>query len=55
LQRFPDDVRARILLASDQASAGETDEAIMHEKSPWPCPNDANVLYGLPRARGIQA
>ena len=54
LQRFPDDVRARILLASDQASAGETDSAIMHVKIAVAMrPTDANILcnaactYGL--------
>ena len=54
LQRFPDDVRARILLASDQASAGETDEAIMHVKIAVAMrPNDANVLYNAACTYGI--
>ena len=54
LQRFPDDVRARILLASDQASAGEIDEAIMHVKIAVAMrPNDANVLYNAACTYGI--
>jgi len=54
LQRFPDDVRARILLASDQASAGETDTAIMHVKIAVAMrPNDANVLYNAACTYGI--
>jgi non-specific serine/threonine protein kinase len=54
LQRFPDDVRARILLASDQASAGETDAAIMHVKIATAMrPNDANVLYNAACTYGI--
>jgi non-specific serine/threonine protein kinase len=54
LQRFPDDVRARILLASDQASAGETDAAIMHVKIAVAMrPNDANVLYNAACTYGI--
>src|SRR5215467_12915571 len=54
LQRFPDDVRARILLASDQASAGEAEAAIMHTKIAVAMrPNDANVLYNAACAYGI--
>ena len=54
LQRFPDDVRARILLASDQASAGESDAAIMHVKIAVAMrPNDANVLYNAACTYGI--
>jgi serine/threonine protein kinase len=54
LQRFPDDVRARILLASDQASAGETDGAIMHVKIAVAMrPNDANVLYNAACTYGL--
>jgi len=54
LQRFPDDVRARILLASDQASAGETEEAIMHAKIAVAMrPNDANVLYNAACTYGL--
>jgi len=54
LQRFPDDVRARILLATDQAYAGEVDSAIMHTKIAVAMrPNDANVLYNAACAYGI--
>jgi tetratricopeptide (TPR) repeat protein len=54
LQRFPDDVRARVLLASDQASAGETDSAIMHVKIAVAMrPTDANVLYNAACTYGI--
>ena len=54
LQRFPDDVRARILLASDQACAGETDTAIMHVKIAVAMrPNDANVIYNAACTYGI--
>jgi serine/threonine protein kinase len=54
LQRVPDDVRARILLASDQACAGETDTAIMHVKIAVAMrPNDANVLYNAACTYGI--
>jgi serine/threonine protein kinase/Tfp pilus assembly protein PilF len=54
LQRFPDDVRARILLASDQASAGESDAALMHVKIAVAMrPNDANVLYNAACTYGI--
>jgi non-specific serine/threonine protein kinase len=54
LQRFPDDVRARILLASDQASAGETEDAIMHAKIAVAMrPNDANVLYNAACTYGL--
>jgi tetratricopeptide (TPR) repeat protein len=54
LQRFPDDVRARILLASDQASAGETDSALMHVKIAVAMrPSDANVLYNAACTYGL--
>ena len=54
LQRFPDDVRARILLASDQASAGETDSAIMHVKIAVAMrPTDANILYNAACTYGL--
>jgi non-specific serine/threonine protein kinase len=56
LQRFPDDVRARILLASDQASAGESESAIMHVKIAVAMrPNDANVLYNAACTYGLLA
>jgi non-specific serine/threonine protein kinase len=54
LQRFPDDVRARILLASDQGSAGETDSAIMHVKIAVAMrPTDANILYNAACTYGL--
>src|ERR1700741_4857002 len=54
LQRFPDDVRARILLASDQASAGDSDAALMHVKIAMAMrPNDANVLYNAACTYGL--
>jgi non-specific serine/threonine protein kinase len=54
LQRFPDDVRARVLLASDQASAGETDSALMHVKIAVAMrPSDANVLYNAACTYGL--
>ena len=54
LQRFPDDVRARILLAADQASAGETDDALMHVKIAVAMrPTDANVLYNAACCYGL--
>jgi len=54
LQRFPDDVRARILLAADRASAGDTESALMHVKIAVAMrPNDANVLYNAACAYGL--
>jgi serine/threonine protein kinase/tetratricopeptide (TPR) repeat protein len=54
LQRFPDDVRARVLLASDRASAGDTDAALMHVKIAMAMrPNDANVLYNAACTYGL--
>jgi hypothetical protein len=46
LQRFPDDVRARVLLAADLANFGKPEEAVMHVKIAVAMrPTDANVLY----------
>jgi serine/threonine protein kinase/Flp pilus assembly protein TadD len=54
LQRFPDDVRARVLLASDRASAGDVDAALMHVKIALAMrPTDANVLYNAACTYGI--
>jgi non-specific serine/threonine protein kinase len=54
LQRFPDDVRARILLAADQASAGQTEDALMHVKIAVAMrPTDANVLYNAACCYGL--
>src|SRR5215831_6641261 len=54
LQRFPDDVRARVLLAADQACAGQTEDAIMHAKIAVAMrPTDANVLYNAACCYGL--
>ena len=54
LQRFPDDVRARILLACDLAIMGQQDEAIQHVKIAVAMrPNDANILYNAACAYGV--
>jgi tetratricopeptide (TPR) repeat protein len=46
LQRFPDDVRARSLLASDLAIFGDADGAAMQVRIAVAMrPNDANILY----------
>jgi len=53
LQRFPDDVRARILLACDLAMLGQNDEAIQHIKIAMAMrPTDANILYNAACAYG---
>jgi len=54
LQRFPDDVRARILLACDLAILGQSDEAAQHVKIAVAMrPTDANVLYNAACAYGL--
>src|SRR5271169_483217 len=54
LQRFPDDVRARILLAADQANLGKPEEAVMHVKIAVAMrPTDANILYNAACAYGV--
>ena len=54
LQRFPDDVRARILLACDLAIMGQQDEAIQHIQIAVAMrPNDANILYNAACAYGV--
>jgi serine/threonine protein kinase/Tfp pilus assembly protein PilF len=56
LHRFPDDVRARILLASDLAILGQTQEAVQHVKIAVAMrPTDANVLYNAACTYGILA
>ena len=46
LETVPEDVRARILLASNLANAGEADEAIRHLQTAVALrPNDGNTLY----------
>ena len=53
LQRFPDDVRARILLACDLAMLGQQDEAVQHVKIAVAMrPTDANILYNAACAYG---
>jgi len=54
LQRFPDDVRARILLAADLAILGQHDEAVQHIKIAIAMrPTDANILYNAACAYGL--
>jgi serine/threonine protein kinase/cytochrome c-type biogenesis protein CcmH/NrfG len=54
LHRFPDDVRARILLASDMANQGQAQEAVQHVKIAVAMrPSDANVLYNAACTYGI--
>jgi non-specific serine/threonine protein kinase len=54
LQRFPDDVRARILLACDLAILGQQDEAVQHVKIAVAMrPMDANILYNAACAYGV--
>jgi len=46
LETVPEDVRARILLASNLANAGDADEAIRHLQTAVALrPNDGNTLY----------
>jgi len=54
LQRYPDDVRARILLAADRAASGDSEAALMHVKIAVAMrPGDANVLYNAACAYGL--
>jgi TolB-like protein/Flp pilus assembly protein TadD len=54
LQRFPDDVRARILLACDLAILGQQEEAVQHVKIAVAMrPMDANILYNAACAYGV--
>src|SRR5262249_35536583 len=54
LQRFPDDVRARILLACDLATMGQLDGAVQHIKIAVAMrPTDANILYNAACAYGL--
>jgi serine/threonine protein kinase/Flp pilus assembly protein TadD len=54
LQHFPDDVRARILLAADLANLGDTDGAAMQVKIAVAMrPSDANVLYNAACTYGV--
>src|SRR5579863_6181750 len=54
LQRFPDDVRARILLAADLANLGDTEGAAMHVKIAVAMrPADSGILYNAACTYGI--
>jgi serine/threonine protein kinase len=54
LQRFPDDVRARILLACDLAILGQQDEAVQHVKIAVAMRStDANILYNAACTYGV--
>jgi len=54
LQRFPDDVRARILLAADLAMFGDAAGAAMQVKIAVAMrPTDANILYNAACAYGV--
>jgi tetratricopeptide (TPR) repeat protein len=54
LQRFPDDVRARILLAADLATFGDSEGSAMQVKIAVAMrPTDANVLYNAACAYGV--
>ena len=54
LERFPDDVRARILLAADLAILGDRDSASMHVKIAIAMrPADSGILYNAACTYGI--
>jgi serine/threonine protein kinase/Flp pilus assembly protein TadD len=54
LQHFPDDVRARVLLAADLANFGDPDGAAMQVKIAVAMrPSDANVLYNAACTYGV--
>jgi len=54
LQHFPDDVRARVLLASDLANFGDAEGAVMQVKIAVAMrPSDANVLYNAACTYGV--
>ncbi len=54
LQHFPDDVRARILLAADLAITGDAGGAAMHVKIAVAMrPSDANILYNAACTYGL--
>jgi serine/threonine protein kinase/Tfp pilus assembly protein PilF len=54
LQHFPDDVRARVLLAADLAYFGDADGAAMQVKIAMAMrPSDANVLYNAACTFGV--
>ncbi len=54
LQQFPDDVRARTLLAADLAIFGRPDDAVRHVRIAVAMrPSDANVLYNAACTFGL--
>jgi serine/threonine protein kinase/Flp pilus assembly protein TadD len=54
LHHFPDDVRARILLAADLAILGDTTNAVMQVKIAVAMrPSDANILYNAACTYGL--
>ena len=54
LERVPEDVRARVLLATFLAYAGQNDEAIRHLQTAVALrPGDANILYNSACAYGV--
>ncbi|MGA7623864.1 MAG: protein kinase [Candidatus Acidiferrales bacterium] len=54
LQRFPDDVRARILLAADLANLGDTEGAALHVKIAVAMrPADSGILYNAACTYGL--
>jgi serine/threonine protein kinase/Tfp pilus assembly protein PilF len=54
LQHFPDDVRARVLLAADLANFGDAEGAVMQVKIAVAMrPSDANVLYNAACTYGV--
>jgi serine/threonine protein kinase/Flp pilus assembly protein TadD len=54
LQQFPDDVRARILLAADLANLGQPEDAVLHVRIAVAMrPTDANVLYNAACTYGL--
>jgi tetratricopeptide (TPR) repeat protein len=56
LEMVPEDVRARILLATNLASAGEAEEGIRHLQTAVALrPNDANTLYNAACTYGVLA
>jgi Flp pilus assembly protein TadD len=54
LEQVPEDVRARILMATELAQAGEVEETERHLQMALALrPNDTNVLYNAACAYGI--
>jgi serine/threonine protein kinase/Flp pilus assembly protein TadD len=54
LQHYPDDVRARVLLAADLATTGNEDAAVMHIKIAAAMrPNDPDILYNSACTYGL--